>query len=72
MLNRLDIAEGEFLRAIVDVAGDALMVIDSAGTMIYSSTGLDRFAGVPANDLIGRESASLFHPDDQRIVIAEV
>ena len=31
MLNRLDIAEGEFLRAIVDVAGDALMVIDSVG-----------------------------------------
>ena len=72
MLNRTDVAGSDFLRAIVDVAGDALMVIDAAGLMLYSSTGLGRFAGVAATDLIGHKSASLFHVDDRAIVVNEV
>jgi diguanylate cyclase (GGDEF)-like protein/PAS domain S-box-containing protein len=72
VLNRTNVAEGDFLRALVESAGDAVMVIESRGTMLYASTGLSRFAGVAVNDLVGRPAAMLFHPDDQRPLVNEV
>lgn len=72
MLSRSGVGEGEFLRALVDVADDALVVIDSDGTMLYSSRGLARFAGVDADELLGQDSALLFHADDRAYVLNEV
>jgi diguanylate cyclase (GGDEF)-like protein/PAS domain S-box-containing protein len=59
-------AETDFLRALVDVAGDALMVIDADGSMRYASVGLSDFAGAGASELIGSDATSLFHADDRR------
>ncbi len=72
MLNRFDVAENDFLRALVDVAGDALMVIDALGRVLYASAGLSRFAGVPSGELVGGASAALFHEDDRRALVADV
>lgn len=65
MLIPCGVAEGEFLRAIVDTAGDALLVIDGEGIIAYSSRGSSRFAGVDAAQLTGQDSALLFHADDR-------
>jgi diguanylate cyclase (GGDEF)-like protein/PAS domain S-box-containing protein len=65
-------AETDFLRALVDVAGDALMVIDADGSMRYASVGLSDFAGTVASELIGSDATSLFHADDRSVVIDAV
>ncbi len=67
-----DRAETEFLRALVDVAGDALMVIDADGTMRYASMGLTDFAGASTAELVGLDSTVLFHVDDRRALLNEV
>jgi diguanylate cyclase (GGDEF)-like protein/PAS domain S-box-containing protein len=72
VLNRKDIAEADFLRALVEVAGDALMVIDQHLVMLYASSGLSRFAGVDSGDLVGRPVGELFHVDDRKRIMAEV
>ena len=69
---RSDIAENDFLRALVDVTGDALMVIDTAGAILYASTGLSRFAGTPSQALVGSSSLELFHEEDRRSIAAEM
>lgn len=72
MLNRSEAAEGDFLRALVEVAGDALMVLDSACSMLYASSGLSRFSGSAASELVGSSATALFHPDDAARLLNEV
>ncbi len=72
MLTPNSSTETEFLRALVDVAGDALMVIDADGSMRYASVGLSDFAGASAQELIGFDATSLFHDDDRRDLLDAV
>ncbi len=69
---RADIAENDFLRALVDVAGDALLVIDALGSVLYASSGVARFAGAASATLVGSSVMALFHDDDRPVVANDV
>jgi len=60
-------SEGK-LRAFLDNISDTLWLIDANLNMVYVSPSVTRLLGVLPEDLIGRPSALVIHPDDMGIV----
>src|SRR5262250_970320 len=52
------------LRAFIEHGMDAIVLIDADGTMEYVSLSTKRFLGYEPEELIGRLSLDLYHPDD--------
>lgn len=64
---RLRQSEGK-LRAYLDNISDTIWLIDANLNMAYVSPSVTRLLGVLPEDLIGRPSALVIHPDDMDIV----
>ncbi len=54
----------ERFRGLVQHAADIILVMDSAGTIIYASPAFEAVLGHAPGDAIGRPVMSLSHPDD--------
>nr|WP_240942395.1 EAL domain-containing protein [Planosporangium thailandense] len=50
--------------ALVNHASDAVVVVDAAGVITYQSQAMCRIFGHAPDELVGRNSISLVHPDD--------
>ncbi|GAA1787550.1 EAL domain-containing protein [Planosporangium flavigriseum] len=50
--------------ALVNHASDGVVVVDAAGRIHYQSPSMTRIFGYAPDELIGRSSLSLVHPDD--------
>jgi diguanylate cyclase (GGDEF)-like protein/PAS domain S-box-containing protein len=58
----------ERLRAYLDNISDTIWLIDPDLNVAYVSPNVERFLGFPPDELIGRPSALVIHPDDMAIV----
>ncbi len=54
----------EFYRMLVENAMDALIIGDEQGNYIYTSPSFERLFGYKQQELVGRSSFDLFHPED--------
>ncbi|HSO95146.1 MAG TPA: EAL domain-containing protein [Acidimicrobiia bacterium] len=58
-------ASQERFRSLVQHASEFVVVYDATGDITYLSPAAARFAGVPADDLVGTDQSDLVHPDDR-------
>jgi diguanylate cyclase (GGDEF)-like protein/PAS domain S-box-containing protein len=56
-------SEGRF-RALVQHAGDIIVVVDAEGRLSYVSPAFDRILGISPNQFGDRQADELLHPDD--------
>ena len=54
----------ELYRMLVENAMDALIIGDEKGNYIYTSPSMEKIFGYKQDELIGRNSFTLFHPED--------
>ena len=54
----------ERFTAFVEGSSDILQVIDAEGTMTYLSPSVERILGYKPEELIGKKSTAIVHPDD--------
>jgi PAS domain S-box-containing protein len=54
----------ERFRALVEHSGDAIALLDAAGTITYASASSERVFGFDVSELVGRDVIDLLHPDD--------
>jgi PAS domain S-box-containing protein len=55
-------------RSLVQNSSDVITVVDAAGVIRYQTPSVTQVFGYDADDLVGRELATLVHPDDLRDV----
>ena len=58
-------------RALVDLSPDILSIVDSEGHLVFNSAAAWQTHGYRAEDLQGRDTFKLIHPDDRAAVEAE-
>jgi two-component system, LytTR family, sensor histidine kinase AlgZ len=58
----------EFFQSLIERSRDAVVVADSAGTIIYQSPGTLEQLGYGVEECIGRNVLEFVHPDDQALV----
>ena len=58
----------EYFRSLIENATDIVTITDSQGNFIYASPSLKRILGYDPNDLIGKNSFDLIHPDEKDMV----
>ena len=61
--------ERAFRQMILDTMSDALVVIDSSGSITFTNRRLLRMTGYPSGYLEGRHVGELFHPEDRDEVV---
>jgi len=59
-------------QAILDAAPDSIVVIDRDLLVIEASPGTERMYGFPKAERMGRSALAIAHPDDIRMVTAEL
>ncbi len=59
----------EYLRALIENASDAIVIINSDGTLRYESPSLERMLGYRFEERAGRSAFENIHPDDRQNVI---
>ncbi|GEM_PF-859705 len=66
--------EAEFYKQIVDGAADVTTLIAPDGTMLYASSAVSmpQSLGYPLEEIIGRNSLDLVHPEDRRNVVRTI
>ena len=58
-------ASEERLRAILENALDIVYAHDAQGTILFMSPSVERWLGVPPQELVGRQVEEIVHPDDR-------
>ncbi|MBC8077104.1 MAG: PAS domain S-box protein, partial [Chloroflexales bacterium] len=58
------------MRALVQYSTDLLTLCDAEGRVVYMSPSVTRLLGYPPDELLGRTSFELLHPDDSSRVTA--
>jgi PAS domain S-box-containing protein len=61
-INTLKVAETRF-RALIENAGDIIAMTDKEGNVIYASPALEKITGFTLEDMKGKPSFAIMHPD---------
>jgi PAS domain S-box-containing protein len=65
-------ASEEKFRSIVESTADWIWAVDGGGRLTYDNPAVRDILGYPPEELLGRKSIELMHPDDRRTVEAEL
>jgi diguanylate cyclase (GGDEF)-like protein/PAS domain S-box-containing protein len=59
-------------RALVQQSSDLILVLSATGRITYISPAAERLLGCSSPEVLGRDSATLVHPDDLRLIIEAI
>ena len=61
----------EYFRALTENASDIITILDSDGSLRYTSVAVERILGYTPDSILGKSLFGLVHPDDQSYLVDE-